>query len=135
MVLNIVSPIITHKPFDRFAGSVLENDFWTPPSPPINFVHDHFFSANQYTYLGLGKAPQPFWAECCGQEAERYGQGAGRCGHITNNIDVILMRSMYKIDRRGGGSKTRSLGNPHFLQTGILRRNPNFKRELILTYN
>ena len=24
-------------------GSVLENDFWTPPPPLINFVHDHFF--------------------------------------------------------------------------------------------
>ena len=23
-------------------GSVLVNDFWTPP-PPINFVHDHLF--------------------------------------------------------------------------------------------
>ena len=35
---------------------------------------------------------------------------------MTNNIDMILMRSMYKIDRGaegwgGGGSKNRSLGN------------------------
>ena len=35
--------------------------------------------------------------------AARTGYGAGRCGHITNYIDVKLMRSMYKIDRRGGG--------------------------------
>jgi len=36
---------------------------------------------------------------------------------MTNNIDVILMRSMYKIDRRGEGvgSKNRSLGNYHWM--------------------
>ena len=40
---------------------------------------------------------------CCG-----YGRLEGR-GHITNYIHVFLTRSMYKIDRRGGGSKNRSL--------------------------
>ena len=29
---------------------------------------------------------------------------------MTNNIEVILMRSVYKIDRRGGGAKSRTLG-------------------------
>ena len=28
---------------EKRVGSVLENDFWAPP-PPINFLHDHFFS-------------------------------------------------------------------------------------------
>ena len=29
----------------------------------------------------------------------------GRCGHMTNEIHVLHMRSMYKIDRKGGGPK------------------------------
>ena len=44
---------------------------------------------------------------CCG-----YDRLEGR-GHITNYIHVFLTRSMYKIDRRGGGSKNRSLGQTH----------------------
>ena len=30
---------VNHEQF----GSVLKKNFWTPPSPPINCVHDHLF--------------------------------------------------------------------------------------------
>ena len=72
------------------------------------FIHDHLFSANQYIYLGLGQAPQPFWAKRCGQDILG---GRAPCGQDRlvdralrpHDQHVILMRSMYKIDRRVGG--------------------------------
>ena len=52
--------------------------------------------------LGLG------WAERCGyrtskgsKAAGRTGQGAGGCGHMTNEIQLIHLITMYKTDRRG----------------------------------
>ena len=40
--------------------------------------------------------------------------GAERCGHGLGPVETLSVRSMYKIDRRGGGlgggSKNRSLG-------------------------
>ena len=39
--------LVSTKFLTFFIGSVLENDFWTPPRTPpasINFVHDHFFN-------------------------------------------------------------------------------------------
>ena len=45
---------------------------------------------------------------------------------MTNNNNVILMRSMYKIDKKGGGARNRSLGNyPSFTRYKV--NNHEFK--------
>ena len=85
-----------------------------PPPPSTNFVNDHYFSAKLllfiFYYFRVRLGPLAFLVRALrlGQArgpsaAARPGQGAGRCGLMTNIINVILMRSMYKIDRRGGG--------------------------------
>ena len=39
--------------FITFLGSILENDFWTPPRP-INNEQDHYFPSKLEYILGLG---------------------------------------------------------------------------------
>ena len=39
---NFSNFLVLYFPLHKISGSVLVNDFWTPP-PPINFVHDHLF--------------------------------------------------------------------------------------------
>ena len=77
---------------------VLENDFWTPsPSPPINFVHDHYFSANECLFrvrLGhfLGLALRLGQAR---NRVPRLGQASrGRAlrPHMTHFTHVLNMR-------------------------------------------
>ena len=83
----------------------------------VNFVHDHLFFSAKLSFQGQVRTISgPSAAALTGQGAERCGQkrlggrgndrlGAGHSGHMRNYIHLLHMRSMYKIDRGGGGPK------------------------------
>jgi len=77
-----------------------------PPRPSPSY--DHFFNTfQQNQYLEQSSGPSA---------AARTGCGARSCGHMVNYIHVLHIRSMYKIERRGEGSKNRISGSyPFFI--------------------
>ena len=94
-------------------GSVLVNDFWTPPGPPT-LLSNLYMTKLVFIkhYLGLGQVKTLSGPSA----AARMGQGAERCGHMLGQLRHFLGRELRLGQARGpSAAATGQVKLRHFL--------------------
>ena len=123
VLLFTIIIVVTQKPVLQQSKNVTDKCTETLSPPPLLLILyiTTQFSAKLLLFIILGLGQDDFWAEHCGQD---------RLGGQARTDQVLHMRSMYKIDREGGG-KTRSLTN---YQCSASLNRIQFKTNVICLY-